>query len=65
MTLKEFMFTDGYFIFLKCLHVNSLAPGRYGYYHRLVIFKLNSRIDTLSIAYEIVLRWLPQDPTDD
>ena len=36
--------------------LNSLAPGRCGCYLNLVIFKLVSRINILSISYEIVLR---------
>ena len=57
----------------ECLHhgntlhsvFNSLAPGRCGCYLKLVIFKLVSRINILSISCEIVLRWTPQDVTDD
>ena len=45
--------------------INSLVPGICGYYIKLVIFKLVSRINILSISCEIVLRWTPQDLTDD
>ena len=44
--------------------VNSLAPGRYGCYLKLVISN-SSRINILRISSEIVLRWMPQDLTDD
>ena len=43
-------------------HNNSLAPG---YNLILVIFKLTSRVDVLSISDEIAVRWMPQDLTDD
>ena len=45
--------------------LNSLAPRRCGCYLKSVIFKLVSMINILSISYEIVLRWMPQDLTDD
>ena len=44
---------------------NSLAPGRCGCYLKLVIFKLVSRINIMSISCKIVLRWTPLDLTDD
>ena len=50
---------------LTALPVNSLVPGRCGWNLNLVIFKLTSRVDTLSISGEIALRWMPQDFTDD
>ena len=43
---------------------NSLAPGGCGCYLKLVIFKLFSSINILSISYEIVFRWMPQGLTD-
>ena len=45
--------------------VNTLAPGRCGFNLKLVIFKLILRIDILSYSYEIALRWMTQDLTDD
>ena len=45
--------------------VNSLSPGTYGCNLKLVIFKLKSRTDILSISCEIALRWMPQDLTDE
>ena len=44
---------------------NSLAPGRSGSNFKLVIYKLISRIDILSISCETALRWMPQDLIDD
>ena len=44
---------------------NSLAPGRCGCNLKLVIFKLTSRVDILSISCEIALRWMTQDFIDD
>ena len=38
---------------------------RCGCYFKLVIFKLVPRLNILSISCEIVLRWTPQDLTDD
>ena len=45
--------------------INPLAPGRWGCGFKLVILKLISRIYVLNISYDIILRWLPQDLTDD
>ena len=44
---------------------NLLVPGRFGCNLELVIFKLTSRVDMLSISCEIALSWMPQDFTDD
>ena len=41
--------------------INSLSPGKFRY----VIFKLTSMFNSWSITSEIVLRWMPQDLTDD
>ena len=46
-------------------NVNSLAPERCFCNLKLLIFKHLSGIDILSISYEIALRWMPQDLTDD
>ena len=45
--------------------VNTLAPGKWSCNVNLVIFKLMSGIDNLSISGEIVCRWIPQDLIDD
>ena len=46
-------------------HFNSLAPGRFHFYIRKVIFKLTLVNGGWGISYEIALRWIPQDLTDD
>ena len=45
--------------------INSLAPGRFQFNFRLVIFKLNLVNGGWGISYEIALRWMPLDLTDD
>ena len=40
-------------------YINSLTPGRCSCNLKLIIFKLMSRIDVLSLSCEIVLRWMP------
>ena len=45
--------------------ITSVASARYVYDIKLLIFKLRSRIDILSISHKIALRWMPQDLTDD
>ena len=45
--------------------VKSLAPGRCGCNIVLVIFKLISMIDILSISCKITLMWMLQGLTDD
>ena len=45
--------------------ITKLIPERRGCYFMLVIFKLISRIDILSISCEIALKWMIQDNTDD
>ena len=47
----------------RCFY--SLVPGRFGCNLKLIIFKLTSRVDILSISCEIALSWMPQDFTDD
>ena len=44
--------------------LNSLAPGRFQFNFRLVIFKLILMNGGWGISYEIALRWMPQDLTD-
>ena len=45
--------------------LNSLAPGRCDFAFKLIIFKLISRIDVLSISCEIALRWMSGNLSDD
>ena len=45
--------------------VNSLAPGRFQFNFRKVIFKLRLVNGGWGIPYEIALRWIPLDLTDD
>ena len=45
--------------------VNSLAPGKFEWNFRHVIFKQILVIDDLGISCEIALTWKPQDLTDD
>ena len=44
---------------------NSLAPGRSQFHFKKVIFKLTLVNDGWGISYEIALRWMSQDLTDD
>ena len=44
--------------------VNSLAPGRFQFNFRKVIFKLTLVNGGCGISFEIALRWMPQDLTD-
>ena len=46
-------------------YFNSLAPGRFQFNFRKVIFKLTLVNGGWGISYEIALRWMPQDLTDD
>ena len=45
--------------------VAPLAPGKFSFNLNLVIFKLISSKDILSISCEIALKCMPQDLTDD
>ena len=45
--------------------LNSLALGRFQFNFRSVIFKLILVNDGWGISYEIALRWMPPDCTDD
>ena len=45
--------------------VNSLAPGRFQFTFRQVIFKLILVNGGWGISYEIALRWMPLDFADD
>ena len=44
---------------------NSLAPRRFQFNFRKVIFKLDLVNGGRGISYEIALRWMPQDLTDN
>ena len=45
--------------------VNSLAPGGFQFNFKYVIFKLTSVNGGWGISFEITLRWMPLDLTDD
>ena len=45
--------------------VNSLAPGRFQFNFRMVNLKLTLVNGGWGVSYEIALRWMPQDLTDD
>ena len=53
------------FIGFHCGNVNSLAPGRSQCGFKNVILNLASLIDIFKSSYVNVLRWMPQEPTDD
>ena len=52
-------------VFVSKFTFNSMVPGRTGCNLKLIIFKLMSRVGILSISYEIALKRMPQDFTDD
>ena len=54
-------------ILLYCnpLQFNSLAAGRFQFNFRYVIFKLTLVNGGWGTSYEIALRWMPKDLTDD
>ena len=67
--LKSFLMADEDLLiiqnqYLGCLWptLNSLAPGRFQFNFRYVIFKLTL---VNGGSYEIALRWMPLDLTDD
>ena len=45
--------------------VNSLAPGRFGCNFKNSIFKLALLIGIFKSSYNNILKWMPQDLTDD
>ena len=55
---------DQYYIPIQKF-INSLTPGRFQFNYRYVIFKLTLVNGHWGISYEIALRWLPLDLTDD
>ena len=48
-----------------CCSINSLAPGKYEWNFRYVIFKWILMIDERGISCEITLIWMSPDFTDD
>ena len=61
----EFWYTTLSNITWYCMQLNSLAPGRFEWHFREVIFKLIFVIDGWDIPFEIAIRWLLLDLTDD
>ena len=49
----------------QLLRVNSLVPGQCGSKFKSMIFKLIIKNSSLATHYEIVLRWIPQNLTDE
>ena len=47
-----------------CL-INSLAPGKFEWHFRYLIFQILSMTNGWCISYEIALRWMSLDLTDD
>ena len=45
--------------------INSLAPGKFEWNFRYLIFQIISVIDGWGISCELALRWMSLDPTDD
>ena len=45
--------------------INSLAPGKFQFNFRKVIFKLTLVNGGWGTSYQIAFRWMPQDVTDD
>ena len=45
--------------------INSLAPGKFQWHFRYLIFRTISVIDGWGISWELVLRWMSLDLTDD
>ena len=58
-------FTDSICQAISYCNVNSLAPGKFQWNFRYVIFKQIIVIDGLGISCEIALIWLSLDLTDD
>ena len=52
-------------IFFPVVDFNSLAPGRFQFNFGKKIFKLTLVNGGWDISYEIALRWMPQDLTED
>ena len=47
------------------IHFNSLAPGKFEWHFRYLIFQIIWVIDGWGISWEIALRWMSLDLTDD
>ena len=66
ITWKHFLH---YWLFVRVRYgistFNSLAPGRFKFKFRWIIFKLISVNGGWGISYEIALRWMPLGLTDD
>ena len=60
-----FLFMKNYYSYDLISHLNSLAPGRFQFNFRWAIFNLILVNDGWGIFYEIALRWMPLDLTDD
>ena len=45
--------------------INSLAPGKFEWYLRNLIFQIISEIDGWGVSCELALRWMPLDLIDD
>ena len=56
---------DALFYIQEAGLINSLAPGRFQFNFRWVIFKIILVNGGWGISYEIALRWMPLDLTDD
>ena len=54
-----------WFVINKILHFNSLAPGRFQWNLRKIIFKLILVTDGCDISSEIALRWTSLDLSDN
>ena len=48
-----------------CLRVNSLAPGKFVWTFRFLIFQIISGTDVWGISYQLAFRWMSLDLTDD
>ena len=47
------------------IFINSLAPGKFEWHFRYLIFQIISVIDGWGISCELALRWMSLDLTDD
>ena len=63
--ISYFHFSTGPPVNKVCSSVNSFSPGRFQFNFSKVIFKLTLVSGGWGISYEIALRWMPQDLTDD
>ena len=52
-------------LYASYININSLAPGKFEWNFRHVIFKQILVVDGLGICCEIALIWMPLDFTDD